>query len=77
MKISVSRAVVTWYNSAQHTGQFGLYALLEFVRNVVGRQVSDSSLTADLRRLRRQGRIAYRVVNERTGLYEFTGEPLL
>ena len=71
MKISVSRAVVTWYNSAQHTGQFGLYALPEFVRNVVGRKVSDSALTADMRRLRRQGRIAYTVVDDRRGLYRF------
>ena len=76
-RISVSQAVLTWYESVQRCGQFGLYSLLEFVRNCVGRQVSDSSLTADLRRLRRQGRIEYRVVDERSGLYEFTGGAML
>ena len=71
--ISVNAAILRWYDSAQHTGQVRLYDLLDFVRGVVGRQVSDSALTADLRRLRRQGRInyEYEVLDDRTGLYEF------
>jgi hypothetical protein len=69
--ITVPEAVKRFYESSQRGGQFGLYSLLEFVRALVGRQVSDSALTASLRRERGKGNINYRVEDEKRGQYEF------
>jgi hypothetical protein len=69
--ISVPAAVKRFYESAQRGGQFGLYHLLEFVRALVGRQVSDSALTASMRRERSKGNINYIVIDEKRGQYEF------
>ena len=72
-RISLPAAILQFYNSADHCGLFSVYDLLDFARHTTGRRLSDSSLTATLRRLRARHSINYTVVNERTGTYEFKG----
>jgi hypothetical protein len=69
--MSVPVAVKRFYESADRCGVFGVYHLLDFVRQLTGRQVSDSALTACLRRERGKRNINYRVVDEKRGTYEF------
>lgn len=68
--MSVSDAIVGCYQD-RVGGAWGLYDLVDVVRDATGRMVLDGTVTRKMRELRGKGLIGYQVIDRNAGAYRW------